>query len=59
MSSILGNGTSAKENRIVGGVVVREARAYRIRHSYDVRDLTAKYQIVLQLAINLIWKNIS
>ena len=47
-----------KRSKIVS-VVMKEARAYRMGHSYDVRDLTAKYQIVLQLAINLIWKNIS
>ena len=59
MSSIPENGAGAKKNKIVNRVVVKEARAYRIGHSYDVRDLTAKYQLVLQLAINLIWKNIS
>jgi len=37
----------------------KEARAYRIKHNYDLGDLITTYQWILQLAINHVWENIS
>jgi len=41
------------------GNVPKEARAYKISHSYDVKDLLIGYQWVLQMAINEIWSGIN
>ncbi len=37
---------------------MKEARAYKIKHSYKVGDLITRYQWILQLAIDYIWENI-
>ncbi len=37
---------------------MKEARAYKVKHGYDVGDLITKYQWILQLAIDYIWGNI-
>ena len=41
------------------GKVPRKARAYKISHSYDIRDLLIRYQWMLQMAINEIWDSIN
>ena len=41
------------------GNVPKEARAYKISHSYDVKALLIRYQWMLQMAINEIWSSIN
>ncbi len=48
---------NAKKNRHRNAP--KEARAYKISHSYDVRNLLISYQWALQMAINEIWRNMS
>ncbi len=37
---------------------MKEARAHKIKHNYNVRDLITRYQWILQLAIDYIWEKI-
>ncbi|MCD6490699.1 MAG: RNA-guided endonuclease InsQ/TnpB family protein [Candidatus Njordarchaeia archaeon] len=37
---------------------MKKARAYKIKHSYNVKDSITRYQWILQLAIDYIWENI-
>lgn len=37
---------------------LKEARAYKIKHNYNVSELITRYQWILQLAIDYIWESI-